>query len=378
MTADESRKAVPDALVAQRLTLRSDVAEAGSAAQALHELSVACSSGDDDRIDHATSAVRGALARYVAATASARTALGARADDEGPGVRSREIGGADQADGRPGPDLEETDLYDGFFRVRRVGAADAADLAVAAAPTVLAFVGDLRAASIVPDDAVFLCRLGERLLRGGDTAPDTFAQVPDDGVLAPSARWRLGHHLFAHASRLGANQLKAAADAIATQDWPGAVTALADATASVRAVTAAMEYASAMTSAQYVAEVRPTMQPPTCDPELTGGMNLDYRAYRSGLERVIEVAGDWPADRLLDVDVNAALAIDEFLSTDLLDLERHIALAHRLVGTAAALHQRQTESAVEDLRSLYLVRTRRYLPWRLRHAAIEAALTGKR
>ncbi len=307
------------------------------------------------------------LQRVTDATSATRQALGERAAKESAEVRRSEA-----------PDsFDDTTAYDRYFRVDRVADWTCDERVAAAAPALTALVGDLPSVGLPDGDKATLLEFGARVMaaqrapapaRGSAVEP-----IPTPSRLGPLERWRLGHHLFALANRDLATELTRFAEAM---ERPAALGGreLTGAQAQLRSVTASMEYASALSSAQYVAQVRPTMEPPHTDVELSGKMNRDYSASKRALSNLLDGAlAAHDAGSLRNLDVGLGRAVEELLSLDLLDFERHIALAHRLVGVLPALDTNDG-SAVHDLRALYLRRLVRYLPFVSTSGHLRAAL----
>jgi hypothetical protein len=265
------------------------------------------------------------------------------------------------------PELSKvTTIYDGYFRVARVAQWEPQERLAAAVPALVALVGDLPSVGMPADDRATLLDLGVLLIGPRPAeAPAAVATdvAPDSARLAPIERWRLGHHLFALANRALAAELAGFADAMADPTTSLRGSELTGAHALLRAVTASMEYASVLSAAEYIEQVRPTMEPPHTKARLSGSMNRDYAASKIALSSLLDGAlAEHDAGSLRSLDVELGRAVEELLSLDLLDFERHIALAHRLVGVLPALDSNDG-SAVHDLRALYLRRLVRYLPF---------------
>lgn len=297
----------------------------------------------------------------VGTTTSARAELLARASVESQDVRL--------AEGEP--TFESATIYDNFFRVERVASWGPDDRRATVAPAVRALVADLPHAELPIDDKAVLLRFASTLIAGGSltvppVAPATGGppgRVLSEAGLDVHERWRLGHHFFALANRALADRIVAMEDAIPFCTWSDVEAPLDEARCLLPAVTASMEYASALASRQYLDLVRGTMDSNALPVELAGSMNRDYLAYRQAITRLVTRALDGHnVTSLAAVGTSIARGVEELLSLDLLDFERHIALAHRLVGVLPALDEK-SGSAVHSLRGEYLTRLVRYLPF---------------
>lgn len=276
---------------------------------------------------------------------------------------------AHQEAGRGGPSCVG---YDIAFRIRRHEKLTHDQAVLAAAPLFLRMLADLPEASVTADDRVQLIAFAARFI-GGYTAgatPSARVQSVSSGraafpgrmhpqraalgpALDPVRRWLLGHHIYALANRRAAGLIRSATSLV-TVDPPAAAVALSDAAVEVAALTAAMGLAAALTAVEYGQFVRWTMCPPTVSEELTGAMNLDHRSYRASLTHLLTVVDGLPSDP------QVMRGLGQLLSADLYDLERHIELTYRLVGTGPALDQNEHASAVAVLRAMYFERSSRY------------------
>lgn len=269
-----------------------------------------------------------------------------------------------------GISVEDTITYDAYFGVTRVSTLGTEDLGIGEAPCFGALFRDLIDVRPVADDVHALLRLADTILRGDALAGSyrsCFTEAPS--AIGPLDRWKLGHRVYALACRSSAVELDRAAELLVTEDMTGASASIEEAAEHVRAITAGMVHAAAIAADEYINVVRLTMAPPVLPVGLTGAMNLDYGAYKTSIDALLRLLEPSTFRQLAAVDERLAAAVDHLLNVDLVDLERHIELTHRLVGGRAALHENDGQSAVQALRAMYVVRLRRYGPL-LRHGRI--------
>lgn len=285
----------------------------------------------------------------AAATEDVRIAGEAAAAAEALAVRSAEV-----------PEMaKETTIYFTYFSILHTESASPVQVAASAAPVFASLLDDLVTAPPVLDDVLALLRLADLILApiahlvpSGAVAlamPGT-GEVPPN--LGPLGRWHLGHRIYSFACRAAAAELMLARTSFAARDVYVAADAIERAVPLVRALTAGMVHASNISSDEYLTLVRPTMTADALEVELTGGQNIDYRRYKGSLHQLVAGFGDRTFWDLYDDEATGYLAhhLDHLLATDLLDWDRHVELTARLVGGAAALHEREDGSAVISLR----------------------------
>ena len=350
--ADEPVLVISSAPVDQSSLVDGHLAElADCAASAFREAAEALRDGTVR--DDAKAALRGAydlLGHFIDGTAD---------------LAAQAIAAADSSDL---PD--EVQIYDAYFGVARTPQLSAKLAVASAAPTLRALAADLLHAPLTPDDAAWLAQFAAHFLT------TCRAEVPhaplmireangEDQALpayTPQARWRLGHRVYALANRSAAAALAAADTLLKRKDRSGTVAQLRQAVEHVRALTAAMHLAAAMSANAYQGSVRPTMAPPALSIELTGAMNVDHGSYRSAL-RTFLASYDTPYAEAKSHSFDLALSLEQVLHADLNDLEAHIGLTYRLVGEVPALDEHADGSAVQALRGLYLRRVVGYGPY---------------
>ncbi|MGW8354301.1 Rieske 2Fe-2S domain-containing protein [Streptomyces wedmorensis] len=265
---------------------------------------------------------------------------------------------------------DEVQIYDAYFGVARAAQLSAAPAVASAAPTLRALAADLLHAPLTPDDAAGLAEFAAGFLTTSRAevshAPLVIREaIGEDQALpacTPQTRWRLGHRVYALANRSAAAALAAAGTLLKRGDLTGTVAQLRQAVKHVRALTAAMHLAAAMSADSYRASVRPTMAPPALSIELTGAMNVDHASYRSALMTFLARYSTLHAEAKIH-SPDLALSLEQVLHADLNDLEAHIGLTYRLIGEVPALDEHADGSAVQALRGLYLRRVVAYGPY---------------
>ncbi|WP_067829597.1 hypothetical protein [Nocardia inohanensis] len=264
---------------------------------------------------------------------------------------------------------EASTVYDRYFRIVRCPVLGTADQILGAAHCFVSALDDVAMAGLLPDDEAeiyrFMARFIDRSGRASDGSAEAAPRIPGEPLpwrvpppLSPVERWRRGHQLYALTNRSAAQHIRLASGAL--HAGPGiAATALTRAAADVRAQTAAKSYAAAMSAPRYAAAVRPTMAPPRLAVALSESMNLDHRDYRAAMDELLSNLDL----RSGDLSRPVADAFGLLLDADLHDLERHIDLTYRLVGSGAALDDHEHGSSVRSLRMLYRKRFDAYLPF---------------
>jgi hypothetical protein len=173
-------------------------------------------------------------------------------------------------------------------------------------------------------------------------------------------RWVLVHHEFFLLNLCAAAAVAAAAGSIrrGADDTP---VLLREACVYVRGFTAAMAHSGAFSAGFYEEVVRPTMQPPATPFALTGAFQPEHASYRAAVGDLLEACPE-PFGVLAHDDRELALARDELLEADLVDIERHALIAAALVGPAPSLVQGEEspENAVGTLRRMRDERAVRY------------------
>jgi hypothetical protein len=295
---------------------------------------------------------------------------------------------------RPEPGIgdaaEPHDVYMGVRRGALRPGAMAAELAVivhrAVADLALALVGVNDMLAETDAVAALLTRLaggpgapgappvpdGARPTPGARPAPGA-PPVPGDSagaaraVWAPSGdgleRWVLVHHLYGVFLLHCASFVAEATARLDDGDPDTAARALEDATVYLRGATAAMLHAGAVPAAYYGWVIRPTMRPPATPMHLGGSMNPENARLRAAMAGYLERSPE-PFETLVRRQPRLALARDGLLAADLLDIERHVAVAAVLVGDERSLlqHERSPDNAVGILRRMRHERAVRYCP----------------
>jgi len=260
--------------------------------------------------------------------------------------------------------VEDALVYDTYFGLRRVTCSSAAEQAIAAEAVLCDLARHLPVLLLTLDAKAALASFAARTLgtcEDAAGAPDESACARSEQVvtLGVRERWKLGHLIYCLANRAAASGIERVVDALAAGDEQYACRLLNQATRDLEAASASMELAASCTAWEYCGQVRPTMHPPALEVALSGGLNADHRALRQAMSRLCVSLGETFSD-LSDRSLELALARDGLLHADLSDLERHIVLTLRLVGSRPALDEPDEESAVQSLRALYLRRMLRY------------------
>ena len=266
----------------------------------------------------------------------------------------------------PGPyEADRSDLHDVYMGVRRApltGAACLAERVLVAARA----LDDLDAARVdVNDMTAEIDGMALLLPAAAESAPGTTAR-PDRGARrriehrlggAALERWVAIHHLYAVVLLALTDRLDDTVHLLERGQPDLAAAPLHDAGTLVRAGTAAMVHAAAMSMDHYLGAVRPTMQPPRAPVPLGGSMNADNTTARAAVERFLDRL-DQPYEQLARDHPRLAEARSRFLTYDLLDAERHINVAAGLIGDDTSLLQ-HPDGATNAVGYLRLMRHRR-------------------
>jgi len=285
-----------------------------------------------------------------------REKLIARASADHDGIIAREA---------PADLLAAAPVYDRYFGTVRVIEANVGETSIGILEAMLRLVVELPSIGLPLDDRAALADFAAHILC--PDAKDEITPIVDGtGVITasgidPLEKWKVGHAFYGLACRQASIAINSATRQFGAGDFNSTAEQLDTAAELVVVVTAAMEFAAAMSSYNYGAHVRPSMHPPELELDLTGFMNLDYRAYRVALDTFLEVCKQ-SFYELSEFSPASAEARDKLLHLDIIDLDRHIALTYRLVGHLPALDESQDGSAAQALRASYLRRIRRYSP----------------
>ncbi len=125
----------------------------------------------------------------------------------------------------------------------------------------------------------------------------------------------------------------------------------------VRALPAAAAHASAVPPTHYRQVVRATVQPPMVTNPLSGRMHSTHISYRRSIGRLLKHLPQ-PHEGLSRSAPNLARVRSDLLHSDLIDAERHIALAHDMIATDPSLAQ-GADSAVNAVSELRRIARRR-------------------
>ncbi|WP_285500772.1 hypothetical protein [Actinokineospora sp. NBRC 105648] len=272
-----------------------------------------------------------------------------------------------------GEDLSPRSTSESFFRVREVELSDR-QAALHGVSVVHRGLRDLCHAPISGADlAVEVAAMRRAVvdLTGSPTAgdpppPRPSAPGPDvEGSLEQvwTARWIIGHHVHVLFNLCAAVAVTDAVRHLRERARQAAVERLEHATAFVRGFPAAMAHAGTIPVEYYASSVRPSMQPPNVDKALSGRQHSAYKVFRAAMKDLLGVVPD-PYERLAAKDPELAEARDALLEADLIDSERHVALAYSMVRLRRSIAQspQGPDNAVGELRLMRHRRAAQYAP----------------
>jgi hypothetical protein len=179
----------------------------------------------------------------------------------------------------------------------------------------------------------------------------------------PLERWAFAHHAYFLFNIYAEAEIQHALQALEEGNEGGASIRLNVATMYIRGFSATMMHSGAVSAAFYREVIRPTMRPPAAPILLTGSMQPEHAAYRATLKTFLQKVPESFGDLALR-SLELALARDACLEADLIDIERHVCVAHALVGDEHSLvqHVEAPINAVSALRGMYQARLRQYAP----------------
>ena len=239
--------------------------------------------------------------------------------------------------------------YDAFFGTRRREVLDAEQFLRQVMLTTEMILQDLPSCMLDSHEIVMILRgvaagCDSTNSPGGvdDECPDTDLGLLDETVppdrLGRMAiwRWKVGHHLFSQLAVMSLHLIEAA---MASPDPEVKAANIARLCDTYRGATAAMWYAQAFPPTLYVEVVRPSMEAASSGGNgFSGTDSLDFRLMKLRLRRMLalleEAAG--PVDTWPEV---LWYAVRRLYEVQQLDLEHHVLIAEKLVGTAPSLKQ---------------------------------------
>ncbi|WET82545.1 hypothetical protein P3102_15720 [Amycolatopsis sp. QT-25] len=283
--------------------------------------------------------------------------------------------GALSADGRAvvGEELPPRSTSESFFRVREVELSDR-QAALHGVSVVHRGLRDLCDAPISGADlAVELAAMRQAVLdltgapTAGDPPPPALCVADSGGEESLervwTARWIIGHHVHVLFNLCAAVAVTDAVGHLRSGSRRAALERLEHATVFVRGFPAAMAHAGTIPVEYYATSVRPSMQPPNVDKALSGRQHSAYKVFRAAMKELLGVIPD-PYERLAASDPELAGARDALLEADLIDSERHIALAYSMVRLRRSIAQspQGPDNAVGELRLMRHRRAAQYAP----------------
>lgn len=115
----------------------------------------------------------------------------------------------------------------------------------------------------------------------------------------------------------------------------------------------ARAHALSLPASFYQDVIRPTMIPPHSPVRLSGRMHLEYRMYRTQIQRLLRALPE-TFDELHSRSADLASARETLLNADLIESEHHVCLIEPLVGPGRSLIQPPSsrDNAVSSLRAI--------------------------
>lgn len=272
-----------------------------------------------------------------------------------------------------GEELPPRSTSESFFRVREVELSDR-QAALHGVSVVHRGLRDLCHAPVSGADlAVEIAAMRQAVLDltgtpAADDPPVPRPSTPDfggEGSLEQvwTARWIVGHHVHVLFNLCAAVAVTDAVHHLRRGAPGAALRRLAHATAFVRGFPAAMAHAGTIPGDYYAMSVRPSMQPPSVDRPLSGRQHSAYKVFRAAMKDLLGVLPE-PYERLAARDPEPAEARDALLEADLIDSERHVALAYSMVRLRRSIAQspQGPDNAVGELRLMRHRRAALYAP----------------
>jgi len=194
-------------------------------------------------------------------------------------------------------------------------------------------------------------------------ACDSDLRVDADLERTWARRWLIGHHVRFLFEACAAAALTDSAHYLRQGCTVHAVGRIHAAIVFVQAFPAAVAHACAMPAEHYLAAVRPGMAPPALPQPLSGRMHRTYTCYRQAMRTLLTCLPE-PHAELSERAFELAQARNALLHADLIDAERHIAVAYLMLATRRSLAQSpgSLTNAVTELRRICQRRIARYAP----------------
>lgn len=269
--------------------------------------------------------------------------------------------------------LDRLGRYDSYFGIRRSDRMESEAFLHQVILTTASVVRDLPACLIDSHEIVMMLRgvaSGMAGVSGGlgdsptDCAPADTADEPQEGVRWPAIwRWKVGHHLFNQLAVMSLHLIEAVTSSQDPDIRAALIGRLCD---TYRGMTAAMWYAGSFPVRLYADLIRPSMERASQSGSgFSGTDSLDFLLMARRLRSML-------------VDTEASLgaawseplwhAVWRLYEVQQLDLEHHVIIAQRMVGSAPSLKQIRTAeqcsgrvhmaelSAVDTLRGMAAAR----------------------
>jgi hypothetical protein len=274
---------------------------------------------------------------------------------------------------KPGAIPESRSVLQEYFRIR-LGSMESAVALFQAASICRGCIEDLRFAPVAGSD---LCRLLGAMVQvlddlrdGSGCESSVSADLVTSDVQALSIehrwmrRWILAHQFHALCNVHATISIASAIEHFGQGELPACSKALRTAAIYVHGSGSARAHALSLPAAFYQDAIRPTMVPPHSPVRLSGRMHLEYRMYRTQIQRLLRELPQ-TFDQLQARDADLASAREALFNADLIESEHHVCLIEPLVGSSRSLIQPpgSRDNAVSSLRAIRNRRAATYRPY---------------
>lgn len=237
--------------------------------------------------------------------------------------------------------------YDAYFGTRRLESMDPESFLYQVMVTVGTVLADLPRCMLDSHEIVMLLRATAAGISGAPDAaephgtssdvPCGYDDVTDEQVHDMATwRWKIGHHLFSQYAVMSFHLIEASMAAAGPQEKTEAIDRLCH---TYRGATAAMWYAQSFPSGLYNQVVRPTMEDASpSGTGFSGADSLDFWFMKLRLRQMLASleSEEGPVDAWPEMLWQAVWKLYEVQQVD---LEHHVLIAHKLVGSAPSLKQ---------------------------------------
>lgn len=240
------------------------------------------------------------------------------------------------------PAIQRYLAYDDYFRVVRIAAMTDEEMAAQMLVVSERLLHDLPNVFLARDVIVSLL-VGLAIMISGDgdfdeadlgsASADGARHGPPSVHADPVRRWIVGHHVYFLATGYCRRFLDSGLDQ--SVDGEARATQLGIAGSLLRATTGAMWYASELSPAAYLNQVRPSMPPDG----FSGEHNPDHLLLRSSKQALMKAAASLAKVPERPWEYKMLSNIERFLEIDLEDTEAHVLLAASKVGRHPSLAQ---------------------------------------